>query len=84
MSPQAKSIYDDTINLLKDLDDNQLQAVHSVIAQFSLANSWNSPLKISTEEELWSHIEHSLSQAKAGEGTDADELIDSLMKEYAN
>ena len=43
-----------------------------------------SPLGITTEEQLWSHIDHSLEQAKAGMGRDADEVIDDLMREYAS
>ena len=35
------------------------------------------------EEELWTHIDHSLQQAKAEEGRDADEVIDRLKKEFA-
>lgn len=38
---------------------------------------------IIAEEELWEHIDHSLQQAKAGEGHDADEVIDCLKKEFA-
>lgn len=38
---------------------------------------------IIAEEELWEHIDHSLQQAKAGEGQDADEVIDCLKKEFA-
>ena len=38
---------------------------------------------IIAEEELWGHIDHSLQQAKAGEGQDADKVIDRLKKEFA-
>ena len=41
-----------------------------------------SSLGITTEEQLWSHIDHSLEQAKAGMGRDADDVIDDLMREY--
>ena len=41
-----------------------------------------SSLGITTEEQLWSHIDHSLEQAKAGMGRDVDEVIDDLVREY--
>ena len=83
MTLQAQSIYDDTVDLLKTLDESQLKAIHSVIVQLTAAREkWHSPLGIKTEEELWNHIDHSLSQAKAGQGRDADDVIEDLMKEY--
>ncbi len=77
------SIYNDTVDLLKLLDANQLSAVHSIIVELAEKNdAWSSPLGINTETELWDHIDHSLSQAKAGLGRNADSVIDDLMQEY--
>ena len=77
------SVYEDTVSLLKTLDANQLNAVHAVIVELAGKNEgWSSPMEITTEEQLWSHIDHSLEQAKAGMGRDADDVIDGLMREY--
>ena len=53
-----------------------------MIATASVYEDTVSPLGITTEEQLWSHIDHSLEQAKAGMGRDADDVIDDLMREY--
>ncbi len=77
------SVYEDTVSLLKTLDANQLNAVHAVIVELAGKNEgWASPMEITTEEQLWPHIDHSLEQAKAGMGRDADDVIDGLMREY--
>ncbi len=84
MTAAMQSMYNDTIELLGKLDERQLLAVHSIIVELSAKNSvWESPLGISTEEQLWSHIDHSLAQAKAGIGREADDVINDLLKEYA-
>ena len=41
-------------------------------------------MNITTDEQLWDHIDHSLAQAKAGKGRDADEVIDDLMREFGS
>ncbi len=80
----AISIYDDTVDLLKLLDANQLVAIHSIIVELAQKNDvWVSPLGIETEDQLWGHIDHSLAQAKAGIGRDADEVITDMLREYA-
>ena len=77
------SVYEDTVSLLKTLDANQLNAIHAVIVELAGKNEeYTSPLGITTEEQLWSHIDHSLEQAKAGMGRDVDEVIDDLVREY--
>ena len=82
MEPQA--IYNDTVDLLDQLDERQLVAVHAIIVELSAKNSeWNSPLGIQTEDQLWARVDHSLDQAKRGIGRDADEVIDDLMRKYA-
>ena len=78
------SVYEDTVSLLKTLSVDQLEAVHSVIVELADVNKWNSPLNITTDEQLWDHIDHSLAQAKAGKGRDADEVIDDLMREFGS
>ena len=40
-------------------------------------------LKDLDENQLWEHIDHSLAQAKAGIGQDADEVIKELKQEFA-
>ncbi len=52
-----------------------------MIATASVYEDTVSPLVITTEE-LWSHIDHSLEQAKAGMGRDVDEVIDDLVQIY--
>ena len=78
------SVYEDTVSLLKTLSVDQLEAVHSIIVELADVNKWNSPLNITTDEQLWDHIDHSLAQAKAGKGRDADEVIDDLMREFGS
>jgi len=78
------SVYEDTVSLLKTLSVDQLEAVHSIIVELADVNKWNSPLNITTDEQLWDHIDHSLAQAKAGKGRDADEVIDDLMWEFGS
>ena len=78
------SVYEDTVSLLKTLSADQLEAVHSIIVALADVNKWNSPLNITTDEQLWDHIDHSLEQAKAGKGRDADEVIDDLMREFGS
>lgn len=53
-----------------------------VKATTSVYENTVSSLGITTEEQLWSHIDHSLEQAKAGMGRDVDEVIDDLVREY--
>ena len=78
------SVYEDTVNLLKGLSANQLTAVHSIIVELTEKNEeWKSPLGITTDEQLWAHIDHSLDQAKAGMGRAADDVINDLMKVYS-
>ena len=82
MEPQA--IYNDTVDLLGQLDERQLVAVHAIIVELSAKNAdRNSPLGIQTEDQLWAHIDHSLEQAKNGTGRDPDEVIDDLMRKFA-
>ena len=79
------SVYEDTVNLLKVLDAKQLMAVHSIIVELAEKNEkWSDPLGITTEGQLWEHIDHSLEQAKAGKGRDADMVIDDLMREFTS
>ena len=33
---------------------------------------------------VWDHIDQSFNQAKAGDGRDADEVIDDLMREFGS
>ena len=79
----ATSIYEDTVSLLKTLDEEQLNAIHLIISELTDKNEkWISPLGISTDEQLWGHIDSSLAQARAALGRDADEVIDDLMLEF--
>ena len=84
MTAQAQTVYDETVDLLKELNETQLMAVHSVVVEMTIVqNKSSNLLGIQTEDELWNHIDHSLAQAKAGKGRDADEFIKELAKEYA-
>ena len=50
---QVQSVYEDTVDLLKHLDENQLMAIHSVIVELTTAQEkWHSPLEIHSDEEL--------------------------------
>ncbi len=80
MTSQIQSLYDDTVDLLKTLDENQLTAVHSVIVELTVAQKkWESPLGINTEEELWAHIDNSIDQIASGEYQDAEEFEKEMM-----
>ena len=81
---QIQSVYENAVDLLKNLDERQLMAIQSVIVDLTTAQEkWHSPLGIHSDEEMWDHIDLSLTQARAGEGRDADEILDDLMREYA-
>ncbi len=77
-------LYRDTIEQMKSLSFPQLSAVHSFVIELVGDNRFNSPLGITTDEQLWDHIDHSLDQAKNGIGRDADEVINDLLREFAN
>ena len=54
-----------------------------LIVSFQIySNDYVSPLDIRTEEQLWKHINHSVHQADAGVGEDADAVIDELQQEF--
>lgn len=72
-----ETVYNDTVDRLRGLNMNQLIAVRSFVVELGDEGQFVSPLGVETEEQLWEHIDYSLSQAKAGEGRDADEVIES-------
>ena len=81
MTIAARKTYDDIIDKLKDLNEQQLSAIHTIIVGL-VSNDYVSPLDIRTEEQLWKHINHSVHQADAGVGEDADAVIDELQQEF--
>ena len=84
MTASAMAIYNETVDLLKLLDENQLKKVHSLIVDISASPDTDySPLGISTEEQLWDHIELSVSHARQGVGRDADSVICDMKKEFS-
>ena len=84
MTASAEAVYNETVDLLKKLDEDQLKIVHTILVDMSSSDGpEDSPLGISTDEELWDHIELSLSHAKQRIGRNADNVINDLKKEYA-
>ena len=84
MMPAINNVYDDTANLLRHLDERQLRAVRSIIIELSEKNdSWQSPLGIENEKQLWDHIDQSLEHAKIGVGRDSDDVISDFRREFA-
>ena len=81
MTLAARRTYEDIVEKLQDLNDQQLSAIHTIIVGL-VKNDYVSPLDIKTEEQLWAHIDHSVAQADAGIGEDADKVIDELMREF--
>jgi hypothetical protein len=45
-------------------------------------NELSGPLEIKSEEQLWRRIDHSVSQADAGIGEEADLVIDELLGQF--
>ena len=82
MTIAARRTYEDIVDKLQDLNDQQLTAIHTIIIGL-VDNKYISPLDIKTEEQLWEHIDHSVAQADAGIGEDADVVISELMREFA-
>ena len=83
MTVNTQSVYDDTVDLLKKLDEDQLMAIHSVIIEMTVAQGGvSNSLGIRNEDELWQHIDHSFEQAKLGKGRTAEEVIGDLKREY--
>ena len=84
MAESAQSIYENTIDLMRYLDDDQLLAIRAIVIELSAVRiPWKSPLGITNDKQLFAHIDHSLAQAKEGIGRDADEVADGLLQEYA-
>ena len=81
MTIAARRTYDDIVERLGELNDQQLAAIHTIIIGL-VDNRYVSPLNITTEDELWAHIDHSVAQADAGVGEDSDLVIDELMQEF--
>ena len=81
MTIAARRTYDDIVEKLAELSDQQLTAIHTIIIGL-VDNGYVSSLNITTEEELWAHIDHSVAQADAGVGEDSDLVIDELMQEF--
>ena len=75
-------IYDEIVDKLQNLNDQQLTAIHTIIVGLT-DKEFIGPLDIRTEGQLWEHIDHSVAQADAGLGEDADIVIDELMQEFA-
>jgi len=84
MKMSAEKQYQDIINHLEFLSETQLLAVHTIVISMTQhEDDFMSPLHIKSEEQLWAHIDHSIAQADAGKGEDADAVIDELMQEFA-
>ena len=82
MSP-VEAVYDDPVTRMRKQNICQLEGSRSFVIELSDKEPYISPLEIMTDEQLWNHIDHSLAQAKAGIGREADEVIDDLLKEVA-
>ena len=82
MTIAARKTYDEIVEKLQRLDDEQLIAIHTIVIGL-VQNEYNSPLNIRTEEQLWGHIDQSVAQADAGIGEEADVVIDELVREFA-
>ncbi len=80
MTITARRTYEDIVEKLQELNDQQLIAIHTIIIGL-VNNQFISPLDIKSDEQLWKHIDHSLTQADAGIGEDADIVIAELMQE---
>ena len=49
MTIQAEELYHETVSLLKNLDEEQLQTVHSMVMELSAVHKkWKGPLGIET------------------------------------
>ena len=82
MTIAARKTYDEIVEKLQRLDDEQLIAIHTIVIGL-VQNEYNSPLNIRTEAQLWGHIAQSVAQADAGIGEEADVVIDELVREFA-
>lgn len=53
-----------------------------VLLSYSSKDELSGPLEIKSEEQLWRHIDHSVAQADAGIGEEADLVIDELLGQF--
>ena len=81
MTVAARKTYNEIVEKLQDLNEQQLSAIHTIVVGL-IDNEYVSPLGIQSDEQLWEHIDHSVAQADAGTGEDADQVIKELMQEF--
>ena len=82
MTVAAQKTYNEIVEKLQDLNEQQLSAIHTIVDGL-IDNEYISPLDIQSDEQLWEHIDHSVAQADAGIGEDADTVIKELIQEFA-
>ncbi|MBO4395584.1 MAG: hypothetical protein J5819_04485 [Eubacterium sp.] len=63
--------------ILQRIIDGMMRITDTIgeLTSLTINNSWQSPLGIETEKQLWDHIDQSLEHAKTGVGRDADDVI---------
>ena len=83
MTLEGNHIYNKTVDMMHYLTDQQLSAVYTiVVGMVENESTWESPLGIETEEQMWAHIDHSLDQIKEGRVAPAKQASSRLRAEY--
>ncbi|MBR1642159.1 MAG: hypothetical protein IJ683_07545 [Butyrivibrio sp.] len=83
MTMTSRSMYNETVDMLQNLTDQQLSAVYILVAGLiDKKKAWESPLGIETEDQLWSHIDHSIAQIAEGKVAPAKQASQRLRAEY--
>ena len=77
-----RSLLDTTIEILRHLNDEQLEAIHSVAKAFASSSGDDDFFKPQTEEELVARIDASLADIKAGRYEDAEAVAEKLRAKY--
>lgn len=71
-----------TKRMLSALNSWQIQAVQAFIKDFITNPAEDSPFRPLTEKELFEQIDIGLTQAKRGEGMDAEAFEDEMRREF--
>ena len=75
------SLYDNTVDMLQMLDDNELQAIQSVVKMLIAAPKTSRPYQPLTEDQLFERIDTALKHAEEGIYEDAEDAENEIRAE---
>ena len=81
--PHWENSYNRIISMLPMLTKKELDILGDIADEFSAKECIAEEIRPLSENELFERIDHSIAQADAGIGEDADAVIDELMREFS-